>query len=333
MQNYEEPYYLKFDTIKIRTKREYFKNPLVTFNPKYNPRNGIITGIYYCSKNDSVNIPFDLFIGVSYKQNSLSIEFSSKILWDDYPKLITKDTFRQCLDNLNQLGICKIDAEAISKDCYFTMIHVASDCQMELTDNTLDTLSLLIDDYKRYNWKRYEKNGVTFSKDVKTENCKENIKFYNKEKEMELEKNKKFLSKLKKPEKVKNYFKGKTRIEIILKTDKIKQFLEIPNSHIDNVFNSKVNPVLLQLNKIFGTKELKTNIAVKYTPDEWFMKNTLILYNHDFKKIQMGLKNCYTSRELENRMKKIKQVSKRMLDETPNNSTVLSDIRKKLQEQ
>ena len=335
MKSYEKPNFIKFDTIKIRTKKDYFKKTLVTFNPKYHPRNGNITGIYYSSKNDSINIPFDLFIGVSYTKKSLSIEFSSKILWDDYPKLITKDTFRQCLDNLNQLGICEIDTEAICKDCCFSMVHVTSDFQMELTDDKLDTLSISADDYKRYIWKHYEKSGITFSKDVKTEDCKEEIKIYNKEKEMDLTKNKKFLSKLEDPNKVKEYFKeNNTRFEIILKGDKIKKHLDIPDTHIDNVFNSTANPILLQFNKIFGTEELKTDLSTKYTPDELLMRNTLLLHNHNFKKIRMEFKDCYKSRSgISDRMELFKQLSKRMLNETTSSSTVLSDIRKKLQVQ
>ena len=335
MNNYEEANFIKFDTIKIRTRQDYFKKSLITFNPKYHPRNGNITGIYYSSKNDSINIPFDLFIGVSYTKQSMTIEFSSKILWDDYPKLITKDTFRQCLDNLNQLGICEIDAEAISKDCCFSIIHVTSDFPMELTDDKLDTLSISADDYKRYNWKHYEKSGITFSKDVKSEDCKEEIKIYNKEKEMEIEKNKKFLARLEDTDTVKEYFKeNNTRFEIILKGDKIKKYLDIPNTHVDNVFNSKANPILLQFNKIFGTEELKTNLSPKYTPDELLMKNTLLLHNHDLKKIEMELKNCYKSRSgLPKRMKLIKELSNRILNETTSRSTVLSDIRKKLQVQ
>ena len=214
-------------------------------------------------------------------------------------------------------------------------IHVTSDFQMELTDEKLDTLSILADDYKRFNWKHYEKSGITFSKDVKTDDCKEDLKIYNKEEEMDLTKNEKFLSQLEDPDKVKDYFKeNNTRFEIILKGDKIKKYLDIPDTHISNVFNSKTNPILLQFNKIFGTEELKTNLSSKYTPDEMLMKHTLLLYNHNLKKIEMELKDCYKSRTgLPKRMKLFKQLSNKILNETSNKSTVLSDIRKKLQGQ
>ena len=63
MKNYKEVNFIKFDTIKIRTKIHYFKKSHVLFNTQFNPRNRELTGIYYSSKNDT-NIPFDLFIGV-----------------------------------------------------------------------------------------------------------------------------------------------------------------------------------------------------------------------------------------------------------------------------
>jgi len=333
MKNYEKPNFLKFDTIKIRTKIDYFKKEILTFSENKNPRNGNIKGKYYSSKNDN-NIPFDLYIGISYTRQSMSIEFSSKILFDNYPKLITKDTFRQCLENLNNLGICEIDIDGILKDCYFSLLHITVDFLMELTDEILNTLNILGNNSLRFDWRHYEKTGITFSRDVKDEDAKDTLKIYNKEKEIDLFKNKKFLSKLENPNKIKEYFqKNNTRIEIILKTEKIKKYLDIQDTHIDNVFNSKTNPILLVFNNIFGTEELKTNFSQKYSYDEWFMKIALEKYNHDIKKIKLELKNYYKSRKIDGRIKKLKELSKRILNESPSNSTVLSDIRKKLEGQ
>jgi len=334
MQSYEKPNYLKFDTIEFITKIDYFKREILTFNDSKNPRNGNITGKYYSSKNDSFKIPFTLNIGVSYTRQSMKIKFSSKILGDDYPKLITKDTFRQCLENLNKLGICEIDIDGIMKYCYFKSIHVTTDFPMELTNEKLNTLNILGNNSMRYKWQHYETSGITFNRDVKDEDSMDSFKIYNKEKEIDKSENKKFLSQLEDPDRVKEYFKeNNTRFEIVLKDKKIKKYFDIQDTHIDNVFNSKTNPILLVFNNIFGTEELKTDLPRKYSPDEWFMKNTLIMYNHDIKKIKMELRNCYGSRKIDNRIKKLKELSKRILDESPNNSTVLADIRKKLEGQ
>ena len=334
MRNHEKTNFLKFDTIKFITKSDYFKKELLTFNENKNPRNGIITGKYYSAKNDSSNIPFNLYIGISYPKKSMTIEFSSKILGDDYPKLITKHTFRKCLENLNKLGICEIDIDGIMQYCYFKMLHITTDFSMELTDEKLDTLCILGNNTMRFKWQHYETSGITFSKDVKDEKSKDSLKIYNKEKEINLGKNKKFLSKLNDPNKIKEYFEeNNTRFEAIVKGDKIKTHLDIQDTHIDSVFSSKANPILLIFNNIFGTEELKTNLSQTYSPIEWFMKNTLELYNHDIKKIKMELRNCYSSRKVDGRIKQLRELSNRLLNESPNNSTVLADIRKKLGEQ
>jgi hypothetical protein len=73
---------------------------------------------------------------------------------------------------------------------------------MKLTDEKLDTLCILGNSSMRFNWTHYEKSGITFSRDVKDEKSKDIFKIYNKEKEIETAKNKKFLSKLKHPDKI-----------------------------------------------------------------------------------------------------------------------------------
>lgn len=76
--------FIKFDTIKIRTSINYLSRKNIKFNKNYN--NGLLIGEYYNSKNDN-HIPYDLYIGISYTKQSLTLEFSSKILLDDYPQL------------------------------------------------------------------------------------------------------------------------------------------------------------------------------------------------------------------------------------------------------
>jgi len=286
--------------------------------------------LIYSSKNDK-SIPFDLFIGTSRTRQSMSIEFSSKILLDDYPKLISKDTFPKCLENIHQLGICELDIDSILQYCYFKTLHVTKDISLELTDPVLDTLNSSVNNYRRFNWNHYEKEGITFTKDVKSVGCKESITIYNKAKEMATSKNQKFLSMLNDPDKILQYFNGKTRIETILKgNDRIKHYLGIPDTHINNVFSSTENSVLYQFNQVFGYDASPEQVNIANT-EEYLLKNTLLLHNHDLKRIEQDLRKCYTSRgALTNRMKKIKQLSFEMQQASKNNSTILDDIRNKL---
>ena len=333
MKSYEAPNFIKFDTIKIRTKIDYFKKETLTFNVNNHPRNGYIEGKSYSAIKDN-KIPYNLFIGINYFKQSMTIEFSSKILLDDYPKLITKNTFKQCLDNLNKLGICEIDAESISKDCYLSIGHIASDHEMDLTDGKLDTLNTLVDQYRRYKWKHYEKTGYIFSKDTKEKKGNETFRIYDKETEILEPKNEKFVSLLQNPEKIRNYFeKYNVRFEFVLDKDNIiKDYLNIPDTHIDNVFNSKANPLLLQFNKIFGTDELRIYPYIN-TPDKLLIKNTLELYKHDLKKIEMSFRPpIYNSRSgRTKKMNLFKEISHKILNEKPIYSTVLAEIREKLE--
>lgn len=325
---------LKFDTIKIWSKIEYFKDSIVSFSPNINP-NGEHTGMHYSSKKDK-SIPYNLFIGINYNSQSLTMEFSSKVLLDDYPKLITPNTFKQCIENINKLGICTLDVGAIANDCYFSAIDITNDIDCKLTDNVLDSLNLCVNNYRRYKWEHY-KDGIQYTKDVVTKSCQESILIYDKEKEIGLGKNTKFLSLLKNAQNVIDYFKGKTRIEMTLNTPKkICDLLNIENTHISNIFKSKVNPLLTQFNKIFGEGEIENKHYITNYED-YSMQAIIKQHDGNLKKIELEMKdlNVYSSSSrtgLSKRMKKMKQLHTEIYNRTHNSTHILTKIRQKLSE-
>lgn len=324
---------LKFDTVKIRAKKEYLINTIIPFSPKIN-KYGECTGIYYSSKDDK-SIPFDLYIGVSYTRQSVTLEFSSKILLDDYPKLITRTTFRQCLENINKLGICTIDVDRIVSDCSFSKVHITNDIDYTLTNDKLSILNSCVSDYRRYKWEHYEGEGIRYTKDVKSKDCKETIVIYDKEKEILSNKNKPFLDLLDNPNTVIDYFSDKTRFEMELDSPKkICKFLNIGSAHINYIFGSKVNPLLVQFNKIFGEGEIEDKYSVTNYED-YAMRIIIEKHNGDLKKIEQEMKDLkvYSSNSrtgLFNRMKKIKQLHSEMYNKTHDSTNILAQIREKL---
>ena len=50
--------------------------------------------------------PYELYVEVDYQSNELVIEFTAKVLRENYPQLINKENIKQCLDNINALGFC-----------------------------------------------------------------------------------------------------------------------------------------------------------------------------------------------------------------------------------
>lgn len=329
--NCYENEFIKFDTVKIRTKREYFKESIVSFTPNIQP-NGICTGEYYSSKKDK-SIPYNLFIGINYNSQSLTLEFSSKVLLDDYPKLITRTTLRQCLENINKLGICIIDVNNIINDCYFDKIHITQDIDYHLTNDVFTSLNSCVGDYRRYKWEHYEGEGIRYTKDVKSQSCKESIVIYDKEKE--IVKNKDFLSKFNDPDSIIKYFEGKVRFEMELKNPKqICKFLNIGSTHINYIFGSDVNPLLVQFNKVFGEGEIENKYSVTNYED-YSMQAIIEKHNGDLKKIEQEMKDLhvYSSNSrtgLSKRMKKIKQLHSEMYSKTHDSTNILAEIRQKL---
>ena len=293
----ENEKYIRFDTVKIKADEKYLLNTYLKFNDMFNPRTSEKTGVVYNTKDDIMN-PYNLFIGVSYVQKTLTLEFSSKILLEDYPKLISKYTLRKCLENINKLGICKIDVDSILETGCFTNLHVTKDTNFELTEEVLNELNCNVKNYRRYKWKHYTNEGITFSKDVKSKDCKEDIILYNKEKELSCSvNNRKFLNSLSNKSEICEYFKGKTRFEIRLTTQKkIKDYLGITDTKIQSVLNSTSNPILKQFNKVFGesTKNEHPDINI----DNWENYSMYLILKEqgfDLKLVEQKIRNLYPS--------------------------------------
>ncbi len=295
---HENEKYIKFDTVKIKASYKCLLETYLKFNDMFNSRTGEKTGIIYNTKDDTMN-PYNLFIAVSYVQKTLTLEFSSKILLEDYPKLISKYTLRKSLENINKLGICKIDVDSIMETGCFTNLHVTKDTNYELTEEVLTELNNNVKNYRRYKWKHYTKEGITFSKDVKSKDCKEDITLYNKEKELSCSvNNRKFLNSLSNKSELYEYFKGKTRFEIRLTTqNKIKDYLGITDTKIQSVLNSTSNPILKQFNKVFGESSTKTE-----HPDidlnnweNYCMYLILKEQGFDLKLVEQKIRNLYPS--------------------------------------
>ena len=286
--------YIKFDTVKIKADKKYLLETYLKFNEQFNSKTGEKTGIVYCSKDN----PYNLFIAVSFYQKKLTIEFSSKILFEEYPKLITKYTIRKCLENINSLGICRIDVDSILATGCFTNLHITKDTCYELNNKILNALNDNVKNYKRYKWNRYLNNGMTFTKDVISTDCKESITLYNKEMEINATIDRRaYLSSLENEDEIVEYFKGKTRFEIRLSTqEKIKTYLQISDTLINTVLNSAANPILFQFNKVFGesTNDIHSDIEIDNWDDNAMY---LMLKDNDYnmKLVEQKLRRFFSS--------------------------------------
>ena len=310
--------YITSDTVKIKANYKYLLEKKVRFNEQYNTRTGHLIGEYYSSKDDG-NVPFNLYIAVSYPKQTLTLEFSSKILKEQYFLLISKDTIRQCLDNLNELGVCRIDADGILSTGCFTSMAITKDIDFDLSDEVLDCLNENVGGYRRFKWKHYENEGIEFVRDVVSKDCRECIKLYRKGIEIQAAHNRDFLKSLKLKDRfaLQDYFTGKTRFEISLNTPKkIREYLNVEDTYIWEVLNSTSNPILKQFEKVFDTSHKERKQIV----NDWelfSMQAVIFKYGGDMKRIEQEVKRLYDSRSgSKKRMDKIEEVKKQILLES-----------------
>lgn len=138
---------ITFDTVRFSTSSKNIKlldKGEELFVTKINTKTAEVESLEFNSNSNSkawAHIPFSLYIRANQLSNRMTIEFSSKLLLEDYPQLISKDTFRQCLRNMERIGLCKFDIDAICKDCEFNKLHITKDIDMRLNDTTLNTLN------------------------------------------------------------------------------------------------------------------------------------------------------------------------------------------------
>ena len=306
---HEKKRLITFDRIKIKSSYKYLLDTRVKFNEKYNSRSGKKIGISYNSKDD-IYIPYNLYISVNFLTQTLTLEFSSKILKEKYPDLISRETIKECLTNINQLNICDIDIDSILSNGAITSADVTYDANLILSDNLLNALNSQVNNYRRFKWAHYENEGITFTKDVKSKDCAETITVYNKEKEIWNSRNQNFLNNLSRPQLVTNYFKGKTRFEIKLNTpQKIMNYLNIADTKIFSVLNSDANPILMQFDKVFSNSTTDIPNINFDDYENWAMKIILERYNGDLKLLEQDVRNKFSSRSgASKRMKKFEDV-------------------------
>ena len=313
--------------MKIKASYKYLLEQQVQFNQTYNPKNGELIGQYYSSKDDAF-VPFNLYIAVSKPKQTLTLEFSSKILGKDYPKLISKNTIRQCLENINNLGICKIDVDGILQNGCVISADVTKYVHASITDEALQALSLQVKNYRRYKWNYYDGEGIDFVRDVKSAKCKECIRIYKKEKEITKSKNKDFLATLPNKWEVIKQFDGITRFEIKLETiGKVRSYLNLKDTYINDVLEADTNPILTMYDRVFSnTSNIPNRQSSTY--EDFAMQTILNAYQGDIKTIEMTLKNCFASRSgLGKRMEKIRQTWKKMQNNSNSGNDYINSVR------
>lgn len=171
---------------------------------------------------------------------SVLVELSAKILKENYPKLINKNTVDEVEHNLNNEAISLKNGGLL--DSLVLRADVVNDLRLSQNPKAyLNELSFTPNN--KYDYKLYKNNGITFNKDVQTKKLQQRIIFY--DKGIEVLKDKKIL-KYVDPE----IYQNVLRVESNLRSfTQMRRLLEINgDTTLDKVLNSNaaVNHNLLK---------------------------------------------------------------------------------------
>ena len=313
---------LKIDKIKIVSNIQNISN---INEDKFTTiiKDGCITEHKFTSLS-----PYLLYIEADLREQELVIEFSSKILHNNYLHSINRLNIRECLHNINVLGICNLDIDSIIEDGSVVKVDVCQDIDYSDCKSLCKSIRSSISNYRAYTAKL---NGTNLSidKNVTTKGLKRRLIIYDKARELTKAENRKFIESLTDSESLLNYFNGKIRFEMNLNSkEQIRQCLKVTDTSIDAVLNSEADPIWDFLSEALDDGEISSR-SRSLTE----FKNILLLQycNNDLAKVEAVVReHCSPNTHISQVMKPYRELLAKAAEQP--SSSVKDTLRKLLTE-
>ena len=276
---------IKFDKIKIVSSIENVKSLNEDVFENKVKDGGIVEQRY------TMMSPYYLYIEADYMEQELILEFTGKILKDDYKDLIHINNIHTCLSNINDLGLCSLDVNGILHDGVVVKADVCLDVDYPDCKALTKSLRANVSNFNKYLARTIGDNFV-IEKNVQTKGYKRRLTIYDKAKEIQKAGNRRFLSTLDNPQLLLDYFDGKIRFELNLNSkEQIRKSLNIYDTSIGAVLNSTSTPIWDMLDNAL----VESNGEMACT-DIGELKNKLLLEfcGGDLAKVEALLRNYYS---------------------------------------
>lgn len=313
---------LKIDKIKIVSNIQNISN---INEDKFTTiiKDGCITEHKFTSLS-----PYLLYIEADLREQELVIEFSSKILHDNYPHSISITNIRECLSTINTLGLCDLDIDSIIEDGSVVKVDVCQDIDYSDCKSLCKSIRSSISNYRAYTAKMVGTN-LSIDKNVTTKGHKRRLIIYDKARELTKAENRKFIESLTDSESLLNYFNGKIRFEMNLNSkEQIRQCLKVKDTSIDAVLNTEADPIWDFLSEALDDGEISSR-SRSLTE----FKNILLLQycNNDLAKVEAIVReHCSPNTHISQVMKPYRELLAKAAEQP--SSSVKDTLRKLLTE-
>jgi len=230
-------------------------------------KDGIISSLEYYQEH-----PFLLKIKVDFECGEVVIEFCGKILGKDYPKLISKDTIRQCFETINDLEFVEVDIDAMM-DAEVVKCDVTKDIPVDDVTQVTDFIRSHIKNYQRFLCRKLRNGNVVVDKNVISRRIKKRMTIYDKGNEMRRTENRRFVEKYG----LDDAFSGMCRFELNLDSkEQIRKSLRIADTKLMTVLSADADPITDFLDEVVEPQD-----AVAMTDKKSYM-TMLVLKDCDF---------------------------------------------------
>lgn len=234
--------------------------------------------------------PFLLYVEANVKNQELIIEFTGKILRDNYPSLINQSNIKNCLLSINKIGFCLLDVEDILISGEVVKVDVTQDVPYPDCGELTKMIQANISNFRKY-LPRIINGNFTIEKNVVTKSHKCRLTIYDKNKEIRRAENRLFLSQLSGKQKLLNHFEGKVRFEMNLNSkEQIRKALHITDLSIMSVLCVSVNPIMEFLDLILVDTE-SADITARCNDLKELLRGALLqVCDYDIKKVEAQLR-------------------------------------------
>ncbi len=274
---------LKFDKLKIVSDIENIEIL------KQNDFDEIVKNNYTVALKFYMTYPFHLYIEIDYVSRELVIEFTGKILGVDYPKLISLDNIRQCFENINKMGLCYLNIDAIISDSKVVKCDVTKDCPCDDISTLTAFIRSNISNYYQFSARQLRNGNFIVEKNVTSKQSKKRLTIYDKSKQMNKSENKKFME---------NYniepavFDGLCRFEMNLNSvAQIKSSLDVPDTNLLTVLSATKNPIQEFMNDVVADTDASVPLTDKQS---YFAYLVLQDCNYDLAQVEAKMRQFYS---------------------------------------
>lgn len=291
---------ITFDKIKIITSASNVEvlSPNNDENEKgldVMTKNGQVVSMKY-----KITTPFLVDLVIRPIEKEVSIEFTSKILKDQYPMLISSKTISACFEAINRLNVFVLDIDSILKDAYVVKCDITKDAEGIDLSKLKDYINTHIANYNQWTLKPIKNNNnIIIEKNVVTKRNKRRLTIYDKYEEMGKSTNKEFLAWA--GNGVRDNFKGVARFELSIATcEAIRKVLHITDTNLSSVLTSAAEPICDLLDDALRPDTNYTTTITKLTDFDKY--TTMTYYNWDMEAIEKNARYIYKERYNKNKL-------------------------------